>query len=141
MSATRSRKRRQPRFTAVIQKPRGLVHPRVQRVGPEHFGVVCVDCAKARFKWMLCDFYGNVFVPPTVVAHNRVELDAALFQLREARAAHDIQDLTSNAPGVIIMCRARPSRGSAATFAPFTPSPPSSSASPATPASRPTTPT
>jgi transposase len=65
----------------------------VQRVGPEHFGVVCVDCAKARFKWMLCDFYGNVLVPPTVVAHNRVELDAALFQLREARAAHDIRDL------------------------------------------------
>jgi transposase len=69
------------------------VHPRVQRVGPEHFGVVCVDCAKARFKWMLCDFYGNVLVPPTVVAHNRVELDAALAQLRRARADHDIQDL------------------------------------------------
>jgi transposase len=93
MSASHSRKRRQPRFSVFIQKPQGVVHPRVQRVGPEHFGVVCVDCAKARFKWMLCDFYGNVLVPPTVVAHNRVELDAALFQLREARAAHDIQDL------------------------------------------------
>src|SRR5260370_32498411 len=93
MSATRSRKRRQPRFSVFIQKPQGVVHPRVQRVGPEHFGVVCVDCAKARFKWMLCDFYGNVLVPPTVVAHNRVELDAAVFQVREAGAAHDIQDL------------------------------------------------
>jgi type IV pilus biogenesis protein CpaD/CtpE len=69
------------------------VHPRVQRVGPEHFGVVSVDCAKARFKWMLCDFYGNVLMPPTVVAHNRVELDAALDQLRQARTQHDLQDL------------------------------------------------
>jgi transposase len=65
----------------------------VQRVGPEHFGVVSVDCAKARFKWMLCDYYGNVLVPPTVVAHNRVELDAALYQLRQACTDHDIQDL------------------------------------------------
>jgi transposase len=93
MSAIRSGKRRQPRFRVFIQKPQGVVHPRVQRVGPEHFGVVCVDCAKARFKWMLCDFYGNVRVPPTVVAHNRVELDAALAVLRRARADHDIQDL------------------------------------------------
>jgi transposase len=93
MSATRSRKRRKRRSQEFIQKPRGVVHPRVQRVGPEHFGVVSVDCAKARFKWMLCDYYGNVFVPPTVVAHNRVELDAALFQLRQARVDHDIQDL------------------------------------------------
>jgi len=93
MSATRSRKRRKPRFDSFIQKPRGIVHPRVQRVGPEHFGVVSVDCAKARFKWMFCDFYGNVLIPPTEVAHNRVELDAALAQLRQARADHDIQDL------------------------------------------------
>src|SRR5713226_4492672 len=93
MSATRSRKRRKPRFDSFIQKPRGIVHPRVQRVGPEHFGVVSVDCAKARFKWMFCDFYGNILVPPTEVAHNRVELDAMLAQLQEARTRHDIRDL------------------------------------------------
>jgi transposase len=93
MSATRSRKRRKSRAQEFIQKPRGVVHPRVQRVGPEHFGVVSVDCAKVRFKWMLCDFYGNLLVPPTEVAHNRVELDAALDQLRQTRSQHDIQDL------------------------------------------------
>ena len=92
MSANRSRKRRQPRFSVFIQKPQGVVHPRVQRVGPEHFGVVCVDCAKARFKWMLCDFYGNVLVPPTTVAHNRVELDAAVVQLQSACVHHDVRD-------------------------------------------------
>src|SRR5207244_279786 len=93
MPATRSRKGARARFTTVIQKPRGVIHPRVQQVGPEHFGIVSVDCAKARFKWMLCDFYGNVFVPPTEVAHNRVELDAAVAQLQQARAAHDLRDL------------------------------------------------
>src|SRR5712691_3097370 len=93
MPATRSRKSRSPRFTTVIQKPRGVIHPRVQLVGPEHFGIVSVDCAKARFKWMFCDFYGNILVPPTEVAHNRVELDAALAQLQEARTRHDIRDL------------------------------------------------
>src|SRR5262249_41393091 len=43
--------------------------------------------------WMLCDFYGNVLVAPTEVAHNRVELAAALDQLRRAQAAHDLRDL------------------------------------------------
>src|SRR6516164_10798040 len=93
MSATRSRKRRTQRFKAFIQKPRGIVHPRVQRVGPEHFGIVSVDCAKARFKWMLCDFYGKVLIPPTTVEHNRPELDLALAQLQAARQEHDLRDL------------------------------------------------
>jgi hypothetical protein len=29
-----------------VHKPRGVVHPRVQAVGPEHFGFVCIDCAR-----------------------------------------------------------------------------------------------
>src|SRR5712691_11242954 len=93
MPATRSRKSRSPRFTTVIQKPRGVIHPRVQKVGPEHFGIVSVDCAKARFKWMLCDFYGKVFIPPTTVDHNRPELDLALAQLKAAREEHELRDL------------------------------------------------
>ena len=45
-----------------IGKPKGLVQDRVKAVGPEHFGVVAVDCAKRRSKWMLCDFYGKVLI-------------------------------------------------------------------------------
>ena len=46
-----------------LQKPRGIVHPRVQAAGgPQFFGIVSVDCAKARSKWMLADFFGNVLV-------------------------------------------------------------------------------
>ena len=49
---------RRPRRPASVAKPSGCIHPRVQKVGPEHFGIVPVDCAKARSKWMLTDFYG-----------------------------------------------------------------------------------
>jgi transposase len=77
----------------VLQKPSGVIHPRVQKVGPEHFGIVSVDCAKARSKWMLCDFYGNVLVPPTVVEHNAAGLNAAIAQLRHAMQEHALHDL------------------------------------------------
>ncbi len=75
-----------------VAKPRGLPHPRVQQVGPEHFGIVCVDCAKARSKLLLADFYGRVLIPPTAVAHNRPDLDAAVAQVRRAFAEHQLRD-------------------------------------------------
>jgi transposase len=93
MSATRTCRRPRSRHPGFLQKPRGAFHPRVQKVGPEHFGIVSVDCAKARFKWMLCDFYGNVLVPPTKVAHTRAALDEAIAQLRQAMTAHALHDV------------------------------------------------
>ena len=92
MAANRSRGRSR-RFITTVHKPHGIIQSRVQKVGPERFGIVSVDCAKARFKWMLCDFYGNVFLPPTEVEHNRVELDRALAQLDDARRQHELGDL------------------------------------------------
>jgi transposase len=77
---------------AVLGKPNGVIQHRVQAVGPERFGVVAVDCAKARSKWMLCDFFGNVLVPPTVVEHNRAAMQIAVFQLHEACEKHGIRD-------------------------------------------------
>src|SRR5947209_1402096 len=93
MPAARTRKRSSSRRPEVLQKPRGVIHPRVQKVGPEHFGIVSVDCAKARSKWMLCDFYGNVLIPPTVVEHNRAALEAAVAQIRQALQTHAVHDL------------------------------------------------
>ena len=52
-----------------IGKPAGQIQQRVQAVGPEHFGIVAVDCAKRRSKWMLSNFYGKVVVEPTIVEH------------------------------------------------------------------------
>src|SRR5208337_3232510 len=64
----KSRTRRSRRYLTIV-KPSGSLHPRVQKVGPEHFGIVAVDCAKARSKWMLADFYGRILIPPSVVEH------------------------------------------------------------------------
>jgi transposase len=93
MSRSGTRNRPRARRPDVVQKPRGTFHPRVQQVGPEHFGIVSVDCAKARSKWMLADFFGNILVPPTVVEHNRDALDAAIGQLRQAMRDRDLRDL------------------------------------------------
>lgn len=76
----------------VLGKPSGVIQPRVQKVGPERFGVVAVDCAKARSKWMLCDFYGTVLIPPTIVEHQRTALDIATLQAREACEKHGLVD-------------------------------------------------
>jgi hypothetical protein len=43
----RTRRRRSQRAT--VSKPRGTFHPRVQAATPERFGIVSVDCHKARF--------------------------------------------------------------------------------------------
>src|SRR5437763_8162298 len=93
MATTRTRRRpsRRPPVRSV-GKPRGVLHPRVPQVGPEHFGIVCFDCAKARSKFLLADFYGRVLLPPTLVAHNRPDLDAAVAQIRHAFAEHQLQD-------------------------------------------------
>ena len=93
MATTRSRKRPSSRRPAAsLSKPRGVLHPRVQQVGPEHFGIVCFDCAKARSKFLLADFYGRLLIPPTTVAHNRPDLDAAVAQVRQAFADHQLRD-------------------------------------------------
>jgi transposase len=91
--AVRCRKKKSRRKPAeFLHKPRGVIHSRVQTVGPEHFGLVCVDCAKLRSKWMLADFYGKVLMPPTEVAHNRVELDDLIQRVRAAVAQFDLRD-------------------------------------------------
>jgi transposase len=93
MAAFRTRKRPATRrFDHHVAKPRGLLHPRVQQVGPEHFGILCFDCAKVRSKLLLADFYGRVLIPPTVVEHTRPALDAAVAQVRHAFAEHHILD-------------------------------------------------
>lgn len=93
MVKTRTRKQSRSRRLNLILKPQGAFQPRVQAVGPQHFGIVAVDCAKVRSKWMLADFYGNVLIAPTTVAHNRADLDAAVTHIREAIHTQDIHDL------------------------------------------------
>jgi transposase len=89
MAAFRTRKRP---AAPNLGKPRGVLHPRVQQVGGEHFGIVCFDCAKARSKFLLADFYGRLLIPPTIVAHNRPDLDAAVGHVRDTFAEHQLRD-------------------------------------------------
>jgi hypothetical protein len=93
MATTQSRRRaftRRP--SASIGKPQGVLHPRVQQVGPEHFGIVCFDCHKGSSKFLVADFYGRPLLPPTVVAHNRPELDATIAHIRHVFAKHQLRD-------------------------------------------------
>ena len=90
--ASRSKKRRSSP-AHLIFKPRGIIHPRVQAVGPEHFGIVSVDCAKARSKWMLADFYGKVLVPPTSVEHTRNGLEAMVQSVRQVIERSGLRDV------------------------------------------------
>ncbi len=91
MVTTRSPRRRRRKCVSV-QKPSGQLTARVQAVGPEHFAILSVDCAKARSKALLCDFYGNVLIPPTEFAHNHGDLQAAIERLRDALNRHDLRD-------------------------------------------------
>ena len=90
MSARTRSKRRRSRGS--VHKANGALHARVRQVGPERFGIVCVDVGKAKSVWMLCDFYGKVLIEPAEVAHTRSGFDLAVLQLREALQKHRMQD-------------------------------------------------
>jgi transposase len=90
---TKTRKRKfagsKKRF---VGKPTGQIQERVQAVGPEHFGIVAVDCAKRRSKWMLCNFYGKVLIEPTSVEHTTGGLRAMTQSVAEACQAEGLTD-------------------------------------------------
>ncbi len=79
--ASKSAKSKPSRY---IGKPAGIIQQRVEAAGPSRFGVISVDCAKQRSKWMLCDFFGKVLVEPTTVEHNAGSLRAMTSQIKIA---------------------------------------------------------
>jgi len=76
-----------------LQKPNGQLNPRVQQVGPEHFGILAIDCAKARSRYFLADFYGQVLIQPTTLPHNQGDFQAAIGRVRQAMSQHELKDL------------------------------------------------
>jgi len=76
-----------------LQKPSGVIGPRVQRVGGEKFAIVCVDPAKHRSEWMMADYYGNVLIERQTLEHQAAFFKLAIAQIREAQKQHDIQDM------------------------------------------------
>jgi transposase len=93
MAVSSQSRRRRGQRRHEVHKPAGALHPRVERVGPQHFGIVSVDCAKARSKWMLADFFGKVLIAPVEVPHNQAGFRAAIQQLRQAVHDHRLDDL------------------------------------------------
>src|SRR5437588_9166373 len=96
MSASRtarSRARRTRPVASLLHKPHGTIHPRVQAVGPEHFAIIAIDPAKARSKWMMTDFYGNVLMPPTVSEHHARGFREAIEAINLQIKASSIKDM------------------------------------------------
>ena len=63
-----------------LQKPNGVISPRVAKVGGECFAIVCIDPAKYRSEWMMADYFGNVLIPAQTLEHQ-----AAFFKIAFAR--------------------------------------------------------
>jgi transposase len=94
----RSRKQaggRSSKYQITLHKPNGLLSERVQKVGPQHFGIASIDCGKGRSDWMLVDFYGNVRVPAAEVQHTRLGFDLMVVQLRTAIEKHSLRDVVT----------------------------------------------
>jgi transposase len=75
-----------------IGKPGGLIQQRVQLAGPQHFGVISVDCAKRRSKWMLSDFYGKVIIEPTIVEHTAGAFKAMIVLIKDSLQTNKLID-------------------------------------------------
>jgi transposase len=93
MPRPRVARRGKARKGFVLQKPNGQLVPRVQQVGPEHFGIVAIDCAKARSRYFLADFYGRPLLEPTTLPHRRGDFQAAVDRLRQAMRQHQLKDV------------------------------------------------
>ncbi len=93
MSRSPPARKGRPARAFVLQKPTGQLTARVQAIGPEHFGIACFDCAKARSRWFLADFYGRVLLAPATVAHTQGDLQIAVDRRRQAQRQHDLRDL------------------------------------------------
>jgi transposase len=88
----RKSKSKKARRRKSLQKPNGVISPRVQKVGGEHFAIVCIDPAKHRSEWMMADYFGNLLIEPQTVKHQAAFFKLAVEQVRQAQQEHDIQD-------------------------------------------------
>jgi len=79
--------------TLSVQKPSGVIGPRVKRVGGEKFAIICIDPAKHRSEWMMADYFGNLLIERQTLEHQAAFFKLAIAQIHEAQKQHDIQDM------------------------------------------------
>ena len=88
----RVQRKLKPRANQTLQKPNGVISPRVQKVGGERFAIVCVDPAKHRSEWMMADYFGNLLLEPRTLQHQAANFQLAIELIRQTQKEHDIQD-------------------------------------------------
>ena len=93
MATNKPPRRRARSYTSLVHKPNGVIHPRVQKVGPEHFAIVSVNPAKCRSKWMMADFYGTVLIDPAQLEHNAKGFQEAIEAIRRQIHISQIKDI------------------------------------------------
>lgn len=67
MAANKNPTRKTGKTRRYIGKPSAVIQQRVQEIGPQNFGIISVDCAKRRSKWMFCDYFGRVLIKPRLL--------------------------------------------------------------------------
>src|SRR5262249_55337644 len=93
MATKRSRRRRtQPQTPPSMGKPSGVLHPRVQQVGPRHSCIVSFDCPTASSKLVLADFCARPPLAPAVAAPARPDLAGARAQTRRVFEQAHLRD-------------------------------------------------
>jgi transposase len=93
MPRSRTPRPTKSRKAFVLLRPNGQLAPRVQQAGPDHFGIVAIDCAKARSRYFLADFYGRTLLEPATLPHTRGDFQAAIDRLRQTIRQQDLRDL------------------------------------------------
>ena len=95
VSGSRRRRPRKSRAKnrAHLQKPSGVIAPRVAKVGGDRFAIVCVDPAKHRSEWMMADYYGKILIEPQTLEHQAGFFKVAFAQVHQAQQQHDIEDI------------------------------------------------
>jgi transposase len=90
---SRRRTRHARSYATLVHKPNGVIHPRVQAVGPEHFAIVSIDPAKNRSKWMMADFYGKILIEPTELEHRARAIREAIEAIKRKVQSSSIRDI------------------------------------------------
>lgn len=89
--STSGRKRRNSnsrsklRNTLSVQKPSGVIGPRVKRVGGEKFAIICIDPAKHRSEWMMADYFGNLLIERQTLEHQAAFFKLAIADSRSSK--------------------------------------------------------
>jgi hypothetical protein len=81
----RKQRSAKPQNNQTVQKPSGVIAPRVQKVGGEHFAIVCVDPAKHRSDWMMADYFGNFLIEPRTLEHRAASFKLVMELIRKAQ--------------------------------------------------------